>query len=98
MSKWPCLARSQIQWNTVSKQRDFFWRTSFCTIPCAVDLSVLRGVPVLGCLWPGSCSVVRIGTPSLVLMKSPLYSASAADDRTIFMILHRTQIGPFKGG
>ena len=37
-----------------------------------------------------SWSVVRMGKPSLELMKIPLYSASAAEDRTIFMILQRT--------
>ena len=77
--------------------RDFFWHTLLCTIPCVVELSVLRGVPVFGCLWPSSCSVVRIGTPSLALMNIPPYSASAADDRTVFIILHRTKISPFRG-
>ena len=31
-------------------------------------------------------------------MKIPPYSASSADDRTIFIILQRTKIGPFRGG
>ena len=82
----------------MSKHLDFFWRTLLCTIPCAVELSVLRGFPVLGCLWPNYWSVVRMGTPSLALMKITPYSASAAEDRTIFMILQRTYIGPFRGG
>ena len=74
----------------MSKQHDFFWRTLLCTIPCAVDLSILTGVPVFGCLWPSSCSVVRIGKPSFALMEILPYPASAADDKNIFMILHRT--------
>ena len=39
-----------------------------------------------------------MGTPSLALMKIPPYSASAAEDRTIFIIMQRTYIGPFRGG
>ena len=39
-----------------------------------------------------------MGTPSLALIKVPPYSASAAEDRTIFMILQRTYIGPLRGG
>ena len=73
----------------MSKHLDFFWHTLLCTIPCAAELSVLIGVPVLGCLWPNSSSVVRMGTPSLALIKMPPYSASAAEDRTIFMILQK---------
>ena len=67
-------------------------------ILCAVELSVLIGVSVFGCLWPNYWSVVRMGTPSLALMKIPPYSASSAEDRTIFMILQRTYIGPLRGG
>ena len=80
------------------KKRDLFWSTLLCTILCAVELSVLRGVPVFGLLCPSSCSVVQIGTPSLALINIPPYSASASDDRTIFIIQHRTKIGPFRGG
>ena len=39
-----------------------------------------------------------MGTPSLALMKILPYSASAAEDRTIFMILQTTYIGPLRGG
>ena len=41
---------------------------------------------------------MRIVTHSLTFMNIPSYSASAVDDRTIFIILHRTKIGPFEGG
>ena len=51
-----------------------------------------------GCFWTSSCSVLRTGTPSLALMNISPYSASAEDDRTIFIILQRTNIGPFGGG
>ena len=80
------------------KTMRFFWSALLCTITCAVELSVLRGVPVSGFLCPSYCSVVQIGTSSLAMMNIPPYVASAADNRTIFMIRHRTNIGPFRGG
>ena len=72
----PCLALSQIQWNPVSKHLDFFWRTLLCTITCAVELSVLRGVPVLCCLWP--IKVTKHGKKRTIPPHTELYTTMYA--------------------
>ena len=60
-------------------------------IPWAVLLSVRIGVGSWGC--PSSSSVLRSGTASLALMKSPPSSASAAEDMTRRIILAIMCIG-----
>ena len=64
---------------------------SFClmwevSMPWAVELSVLKGLPSGGCGCPSSIAAMRIGQAALPPMYIPPVSASAADDMTPFMV------------
>ena len=72
----------------MSKALDFFMRTVACRIPCAVALSVSKGMPVGGCLWPiSSRAVIMVGTASWAFRKRLPVSASEAEAATVQMVL-----------
>ena len=62
--------------------------------PTAVELSTKTGVGGWG--WPSSSRVVRRGVASLVLWKRAPNSASAAEERTIFIMAARLRTAPLR--
>ena len=60
--------------------------------PLVVELSTWVGVA--GWRWPISLSVIRMGTPSLQVLKRDPHSASAAEDMTLLMIVEVTRRAP----
>ena len=65
-------------------------------IPMDVILSVL--IVIRGCGCPNSFNVVLIGTAILALWKTPIVSASAAEDMTLRIVLHSVWMGPLGFG
>ena len=61
-------------------------------MPWEVLLSVL--IVVGGCGCPNSFNIVLIGTAILALWKTPIVSASAAEDMTLRIVLHSVWMGP----
>ena len=71
---------------------------SFClmldvSIPWAVELSVLKGLPSGGCGCPSSIAAMRMGQAALPPMYIPPVSTSTADDITRLMVWHMTWKG-----
>ena len=64
--------------------------------PFAVELSVCIGVG--GCRCPISVSMFLRWTASFAFLKSPLSSASAAEDMMAFMIFAMLRMAPLFGG
>ena len=66
------------------------------TNPSVVKLSILRDVT--GCLWSNTVEAGRMLIAVLPLLKVPHVSASAAEDKTLRIVLHSVCIGPFLSG
>ncbi len=69
-----------------------FGRILLVSSACAVELLVCISVCVWG--WPDSSSIVRMETAVFALMNSAASSASAADDRTDFIICKMLRMAP----
>jgi len=65
-------------------------------MPLAMLLLVCSGVA--GCGWPSSSNAMRNGQMACALRKRAPSSASATLAMTVFMIWHRTWMGPLSGG
>ena len=63
--------------------------------PAAVLFSVWMGIH--GCVWPGSSSVLCMGTAVLAFKNNAPSSTSAADDIMLRMIVDRLRTTPLFG-
>ena len=61
-------------------------------------LSIFKGVQLGGWGWPIAISILLRGMISWAFRKVPLVSASAEEDTTFRIVLHRVKMGPFVGG
>jgi hypothetical protein len=91
---WPCWTRSFIHHCCMLKDFESFWRILELRMPWAVLLSASRGGPVLGCLWPGSSSMARMGQVCRPPCQMLPVLASEAEETTFFMVLHRMSMAP----
>ena len=71
----------------------YFCLIESVAIPTAVVLSVCSGVDYCGC--PISIRVWRMGIPIFALMYNKIYSASAADVTTVWIMLVVFRMAPF---
>ena len=82
----------------MSKDFESFWRRLAVRTSFAVKLSVDMWVPLSGCGWLSSDSVVMVGTAFWPLMKMPPVSASAAEETTFGRVLQMTWMALLSGG
>ena len=75
---------------------DRFCLTVSLAMPAAHALSGVMGVG--GCSCPNSSKVLRMWMASRALKNRAPNSASAAEARTFFIMLERTNTAPLKGG
>ena len=82
----------------MSKAFESFWRRLAVRKPFAVEFSVDMWVPLSGCGWLSSDSVVTVGTACWPLMKMPPVSASAVKEMTFCRVLQMTYMASLNGG
>ena len=61
-------------------------------MPHAMEIPTWTGVGGSG--WPISCNIVQSMVPSFMFINSPAVSSSAAEDRTMHIILMRLRMAP----